>query len=91
MAHQSPFPPSASPSSDDTISRPNRWRGPGSSWQTLTEPDRQTWRALENVRRADLGVHLYNAFALRRGFRRGPDVVDVDGDDSRVCRLFLPM
>ncbi|KAL1837380.1 hypothetical protein VTJ49DRAFT_3939 [Mycothermus thermophilus] len=57
-------------------SRPNRFRGHPSTWRTWTEADRQTWVAFENSRRADLAVHLYNAFALRRGLRRGPDVDD---------------
>ncbi|KAK4038380.1 hypothetical protein C8A01DRAFT_37695 [Parachaetomium inaequale] len=54
--------------------RPNRWRGHPSTWQSWTERDRRTWLALENVRKEDLGVHLYNAFGLRRGLRGGPDV-----------------
>ncbi|KAK4100757.1 hypothetical protein N658DRAFT_427192 [Parathielavia hyrcaniae] len=58
--------------------RPNRWRGDPSTWRLWTEADRQTWTALENVRKEDLAVHLYNAFGLRRGFRVGP-VADEDG------------
>jgi hypothetical protein len=34
------------------------------------------------VRKEELGVHLYNAYGLREGFRRGPDV-------GEVCFCFL--
>ncbi|GAB1309992.1 hypothetical protein MFIFM68171_00202 [Madurella fahalii] len=55
--------------------RPNRWTGHPSTWRTWTERERRTWFALENTRRADLAVHLYNAFGLRKGLREGPDVL----------------
>ncbi|KAK4129753.1 hypothetical protein N657DRAFT_653048 [Parathielavia appendiculata] len=61
--------------------RPNRWRGHPSTWRLWTEADRQTWTSLENVRREDLAVHLYNAFGLRQGFRVGP-VADEDGNEE---------
>ena len=67
---------------EEEESRPNRWPGPASTWQTHTALDRQTWRALENVRRGDLAVHLYNAFGVRRGLRRGPEVAE--GDEVQV-------
>ena len=67
---------------EEEESRPNRWPGPASTWQTHTALDRQTWRALENVRRGDLAVHLYNAFGVRRGLRRGPEVAE--GDEAQV-------
>lgn len=68
-------PSTSSLDSDDLHeTRPNRWRGHPSTWKDWTESDRRTWAALENVRRGDLSVHLFNAFALRRGFRVGPDV-----------------
>lgn len=66
--------PSSPASSDLHATRPNRWRGHPSTWKTWTEADRQVWTALENARKADLAVHLYNAAGLRRGWRRGPDV-----------------
>ncbi|KAL2157164.1 hypothetical protein VTH06DRAFT_6385 [Thermothelomyces fergusii] len=62
--------------------RPNRWRGNPATWKTWTESDRRTWASLENARRADLSVHLFNAFALRRGFRIGPDVELPEGGDA---------
>jgi hypothetical protein len=69
--------PSSPDSEDLHEARPNRWRGHPSTWRTWTEKDRQTWTALENVRKEELGVHLYNAYGLREGFRRGPDVGEV--------------
>lgn len=70
----------SSPDSEDLHeTRPNRWRGHPSTWRTWTENDRQTWTALENVRKEALGVHLYNAYGLRRGYRRGPEVEDEVG------------
>ncbi|KAG7293441.1 hypothetical protein NEMBOFW57_003491 [Staphylotrichum longicolle] len=76
--------PSSPASSDLHATRPNRWRGHPSTWKTWTETDRQVWTALENARKADLAVHLYNAAGLRRGWRRGPDVdaLGQDGDES---------
>ncbi|KAH6651206.1 hypothetical protein F5144DRAFT_638898, partial [Chaetomium tenue] len=70
--------PSDSASDSDRLheTRPNRWRGHPSTWKTWTERDRRTWLALENARKEDLAVHLYNAFAVRRGLRVGPDVED---------------
>ncbi|SPO02423.1 uncharacterized protein DNG_05096 [Cephalotrichum gorgonifer] len=60
----------ASLSSDDlNDSRPNRWRGPKSTWRTLTQEDRSVYEGLEASRRGDLAVHLYDAFALK-GKRR---------------------
>ena len=60
----------ASLSSDDLHeSRPNRWRGPKSTWRGLTQNDRSVHTALEKLRNGDLAVHLYNAFALK-GKRR---------------------
>jgi hypothetical protein len=54
--------------------RPNRWRGHPSTWRTWTERDRRTWYALESARKADLAVHLFNAFGLKKGLREGPVV-----------------
>jgi hypothetical protein len=46
--------------------RPNRWRGPKSTWRTYTKEERATADSLTRVRDRDLGVHLYNAFAIKR-------------------------
>ncbi|KAK3905078.1 hypothetical protein C8A05DRAFT_13079 [Staphylotrichum tortipilum] len=54
---------------DEDETRPNRWRGHPSTWLGWTERERGVCTALENVRGRELGVHLYNAVGLRRGFR----------------------
>jgi hypothetical protein len=47
-------------------SRPNRWIGTNSSWRILTREDRFIFRSLEELRREDLAIHLYNVFSLKR-------------------------
>lgn len=64
-------------------SRPNRWKGPSQSWQTITEDDRLTHKALERLRNQDLSLHLYNAFALRQG--APPAAADGDSSLEEVC------
>lgn len=52
--------------------RPNKFRGPDSTWQKLTVEERQNAQALETIRARDLTVHLYNSYALRvRARERG--------------------
>ncbi|KAI9051893.1 hypothetical protein LZ554_004149 [Drepanopeziza brunnea f. sp. 'monogermtubi'] len=46
--------------------RPNRWHGPPSTWTSLTEAERELAASLDALRNGELGVHLYNAFALKR-------------------------
>ncbi|KAJ5041636.1 uncharacterized protein L3040_005214 [Drepanopeziza brunnea f. sp. 'multigermtubi'] len=46
--------------------RPNRWQGPPSTWTSLTEAERELAASLDALRNGELGVHLYNAFALKR-------------------------
>ncbi|CAI4218512.1 unnamed protein product [Parascedosporium putredinis] len=59
-----------SDSSDELYnSRPNRWRGSKASWRSRNEGDRAVYTALEALRHSDLSVHLYNAFALKKGPR----------------------
>lgn len=50
--------------------RPNRWRGPKSTWRTLTEEERLLWQSIKRIEDQDLAIHLYNTFALKR---RGKD------------------
>ncbi|KAG9255933.1 uncharacterized protein F5Z01DRAFT_634902 [Emericellopsis atlantica] len=57
----------ASIESDDLHThRPNRWTGPASTWRHLTEEERLLWHAYEKVENENLGIHLYNVFALRK-------------------------
>ncbi|CAM1504505.1 Fc.00g020960.m01.CDS01 [Cosmosporella sp. VM-42] len=46
--------------------RPNRWKGPKSTWRALTEEDRLLWHSMKQLQDQDLAVHLYDAFALKR-------------------------
>ncbi|PYH78405.1 hypothetical protein BO82DRAFT_291438 [Aspergillus uvarum CBS 121591] len=59
--------PSSSPDADESEYqyRPNRFRGPESTWRNLTAEDRQNAQALVDLRARDLAAHLYNAYALR--------------------------
>ncbi|VBB71481.1 Putative protein of unknown function [Podospora comata] len=64
----------ASLSSDELNERrPNRWKGNPSTWRTWTNNERKTWESIENVRKGNLSAHLYNAFALKKGVRKGPE------------------
>jgi hypothetical protein len=46
--------------------RPNRWKGPKSTWRHFTTEERLLWRSMRQIDGKDLAVHLYNAFALKR-------------------------
>ena len=62
--------------------RPNRFRGPESTWRRLTAEERQNAQALETIRARDLAAHLYNSYALRvRARERGRVAVR---EDKRV-------
>jgi hypothetical protein len=67
--------------------RPNRWTGPGSTWRDLTAEERQTYAALKGVENRDLGVHLYNAFALKQ--QRLPDALKEVSPASRLFSLSI--
>ncbi|KAF7923595.1 hypothetical protein BELL_0005g00460 [Botrytis elliptica] len=46
--------------------RENRWNGPASTWQQITEEERGLAASLDELRNRDLSLHLYNAFALKK-------------------------
>lgn len=46
--------------------RPNRWKGSKSTWRHFTEEERMLWRSMKQLQDEDLGVHLYNVFALKQ-------------------------
>ena len=48
------------------FSRPNRYFGPDSTWQSWTAEERNVAQALANVRHEDLSLHLFNAYWLKR-------------------------
>lgn len=64
--------------------RPNRWRGPRSTWRQLTEANRLDHDALVSLRNQDLAVHLYSAFVLKRRRRlaKAQDAAADDDDDE---------
>ncbi|KAI1137256.1 RNA polymerase I-specific transcription initiation factor-domain-containing protein [Hypoxylon sp. FL0543] len=63
----------------DEDERPNKWRGPKSTWQSLNSEEIATLAALKEIRDRDLSVHLYNAFALKQRYRRAKDGTTPDG------------
>ncbi|KAL0935415.1 RNA polymerase I specific transcription initiation factor [Colletotrichum truncatum] len=62
--------------------RPNRWRGPRSTWRSYTQEERLLHRSMEQDRNRDLSVHLYNVFALKNRPAAATDALDVDADDA---------
>lgn len=79
----------ASVASEDLhAARPNRWRGPKSTWRALTADERQLWTSMRRLADQDLGVHLYNAFALKRRARDPATAQDLTVE--RVCPHSIP-
>lgn len=55
--------------SEDSASlpfRPNKFRGPPSTWRNWTAPERELAASLDQLQAKDLSVHLYNSFKLKR-------------------------
>jgi len=59
--------------SDDDVSdhtpsptRPNKYRGPASTWRNWTVSERELAASLVQLTAKDLSVHLYNAFKLKK-------------------------
>ncbi|KAI9766595.1 MAG: hypothetical protein M1840_006406 [Geoglossum simile] len=50
----------------ESIDRPNKYRGPPSTWRSWTEAERQLAASLDKERATDLAIHLYNSHALKR-------------------------
>ncbi|MCJ1336935.1 hypothetical protein MMC09_002213 [Bachmanniomyces sp. S44760] len=50
--------------------RPGRFRGPPSTWRSWTKPDRLVAKSLDQLQAQDLGIHLFNAHALRQEAKR---------------------
>ncbi len=46
--------------------RPNRWVGAPSTWASLTFQERGLAASLDALRDADLSIHLYNAYNLKK-------------------------
>lgn len=49
--------------------RPNKYHGPPSTWRSWTEQERLLAASLDQIRAADLSIHLYNAHAMKRRVR----------------------
>ncbi|RAL68324.1 hypothetical protein DID88_007054 [Monilinia fructigena] len=58
--------PTNSSFSSSSPVRENRWKGPVSTWQRITEEERGLAASLDELRNRDLSVHLYNSFALKK-------------------------
>ena len=50
--------------------RDNRWNGHPSTWRNLTAADRDIAISLQQLQARDLGIHLYNAHALKARISR---------------------
>lgn len=55
--------------SEDEVERPNRFKGPPSTWLSWVAPERSLAASLDQTRANDLSIHLYNAHALRARVR----------------------
>jgi hypothetical protein len=64
LGNASGEPLSSSEVSDST--RPNRFKGPESTWRKLTERERLVHMSMTKLRDQDLSAHLYNAHAMKR-------------------------
>jgi hypothetical protein len=49
--------------------RLNKYHGPPSTWRSWTEQERLLAASLDQIRAADLSIHLYNAHAMKRRLR----------------------
>lgn len=70
--------------------RPNRFRGPESTWRRLTAEERQNAQALETIRARDLGAHLYNSYALRVRARERGRMAGKEDKRVDVTEAFAP-
>jgi hypothetical protein len=54
-------------SSEISVSdRPNKFKGPKSTWRNFTEEERLVATSMTKLRDRDLSIHLYNAYAMKR-------------------------
>ncbi|KAI0384261.1 RNA polymerase I-specific transcription initiation factor-domain-containing protein [Hypomontagnella monticulosa] len=63
----------------DEDERPNKWRGPKSTWQQLNSEEIDTSTALKEIRDRDLSIHLYNAFSLKQRHKKSQDAITQGG------------
>lgn len=74
----------ALPTSMPLPSRPNKYRGPASTWRNWTAPERELVASLEQLTAKDLSVHLYNIFKLKKkgSVKQRSQVPKLDEDDA---------
>ena len=74
----------ALPTSTPLPSRPNKYRGPASTWRNWTAPERELVASLEQLTAKDLSVHLYNIFKLKKtgSVKQRSQVPKQDDDDA---------
>jgi hypothetical protein len=68
--------------------RPNKWQGAPSTWTTLTAQERGLVASLDQIRNADLSIHLFNAHALKRRareFEENPEVCTSCINNIELC------
>ncbi|KAI9641042.1 hypothetical protein NHQ30_010470 [Ciborinia camelliae] len=84
--------PTNSSFTSSSPSRENRWKGPASTWQRITEEERGLAASLDELRNRDLSVHLYNSFALKKRAKRlvGNGVGDDREEDLGDSNGFVP-
>ncbi len=74
----------ALPTSTPLPSRPNKHRGPASTWRSWTAPERELAASLDRLTAKDLSVHLYNIFKLKktRRAKKRSRLPPLDEDDA---------
>ncbi|KAH0558388.1 hypothetical protein GP486_004952, partial [Trichoglossum hirsutum] len=66
-----------------SVDRPNKYRGPPSTWRSWTEGERKLAASLDQERAADLAIHLYNSHALKRRLWQSKGACTVQGWRSK--------
>ncbi|KAK0516407.1 hypothetical protein JMJ35_001010 [Cladonia borealis] len=84
----------ALPTSTPPPSRPNKYRGPASTWRNWTAPERELVASLDQLTAKDLSVHLYNIFKLKqkRSAKQRSQLPKLDEDDADMydADLWVP-
>lgn len=69
------------------VERPNRWKGPSTSYSNVIEGEREVYESMNTARSRDLAAHLYNAYAIRNKLRRHCET-KINEDDPET--IYLP-
>ena len=81
-------------SEESDSQRPNRFKGPKSTWQKFTEEERQIVTSMNQLRDRDLSVHTYNAHAMKHHYNKHKSLSERKPwankvsllNDLRVCK-----